>query len=232
MEKYEYLKEQFEEYGFNPTEKQIQQFIDYYEILIETNKQFNLTAITEWEEVVRKHFIDSILPLQCFKVNSTLLDIGAGAGFPSIPLKIMRPDLNITMLDSLNKRVNFMNDVVARLELMNIKAIHSRCEDYVNVSRETFDYVVARAVAQMPTLCEYCLPYCKIGGQMIAYKGNVKEELSQSKIAIDKLGGKFSKLLEYELIKENRTVVVIDKIQSTPNKYPRQKNLPRTKPLM
>ncbi len=232
MDKLNYLIGQFNKYNIDLNNEQASKLVKFYEMLVETNKFMNLTSITEWEDVVIKHFVDSCLPYLHFRQNSTIIDIGAGAGFPSIPLKVVRPDLKITMLDSLQKRVNFLNKAIIELQLQNINALHSRCEDYAFVSRETFDYSIARAVADLPVLCEYCLPFVKLGGQMVAYKGNVLDELNRSNYAIEVLGGKFNKIINYNLENQNRDVVIIDKIKNTPTKYPRGKNKPRLNPLI
>ena len=201
-------------------------------LMIEKNKVINLTGITEYNDVFIKHYLDSILPLNEIKSNSKVLDIGTGAGFPGVPLKIMDSSLNVTLLDSLNKRINFLNEVIDALSLNNIKAVHSRAEDYVNVSRETFDYVVSRAVARLNTLLEYCLPFVKVGGYFIAYKSNdTNEEIKESTNALKVLGGKIEKRLEFDLEGNKRTLLFIKKIKETPKKYPRGQNKPKNNPL-
>ena len=206
-----------------------QKFEKYYELLIEWNNKFNLTAITEREEVYLKHFADSIAAADMLK--GKVLDIGAGAGFPSIPLKIVRSDLEIVMADSLLKRVGFLNEVVKSLDLKGIEAVHTRVEDIKE--KEHFDFAVARAVAPMRTLAEYMLPFVKEGGQAIAYKSeNVDEELSEAENAIKKLGGAKPEVIRFNLSEDTvRTLVVIKKIKHTPMRFPRGKNLPRKQPL-
>ena len=222
----------FEKYDLEIDKNKKLLFNNYYIDLVEKNKVMNLTAITEQNEVCVKHFIDSLLSVKNIKNNSTLLDIGTGAGFPGIPLKIYNPSLNVTLLDSLKKRVAFLNEEIEKLNLSNIKAIHSRAEDYVNVSRETFDYVVSRAVAKLNTLLEYCLPYVKIGGYFIAYKSlNTEEEIYEAKKALLTLGGKIERVEKFNIEGNNRTLIYIKKINRTPLKYPRGQNKPKTNPL-
>lgn len=224
--------ELFKKYEYSINDKKKLLFNNYYKDLVEKNKVMNLTAITEENEVYLKHFLDSILPLKNIKDNSKILDIGTGAGFPGIPLKIMNSTLNITLLDSLNKRINFLNEEISKLDLQNIKAIHSRAEDYANVSRETFDYVVSRAVARLNTLLEYCLPFVKIGGMFIAYKGSSSnEEIEECANALKILGGKIEKVEEFDLEGNFRSLIYIKKVKETPKKYPRGQNKPKNQPL-
>lgn len=225
------IKKHFQEYQIEITDDKVEQFALYYKTLIETNQKFNLTAITEINEVVVKHFIDSVLAIDLFEENSNIVDIGAGAGFPSIPLKIMKPSLNIIMVDSLNKRVNFLNDTIKLLNLKNIQAVHFRAEDFAKDNFEKFDYVTARAVARLNTLSEYCLPLVKVGGKFIAYKGDNVEEISECENAVKILGGEIKENIIKQLNYGTRNIVVINKIKNTNKKYPRNKNLPRTKPL-
>ena len=226
------MKELFKKYNIDINEKEKLLFNNYYNDLIEKNKVINLTAITEKNEVYIKHFIDSVLSLKNIKDNSKLLDVGSGAGFPGIPLKILNNTLDITLLDSLNKRVNFLNEEIEKLGLSNIKAVHGRAEDYINVSRETFDYVVSRAVARLNTLLEYCLPYVKLGGYFIAYKSmDTDEEIDESKNALNILGGKIEKVDKINLEGNDRTLIYIKKVKNTPNKYPRGQNKPKSLPL-
>ena len=218
--------------NINFSEKYENNFLQFFNDLIYYNNMFNLTAITEKNEVIIKHFLDSIYPEKYIPKNASVIDIGAGAGFPSLPLKIVREDLNLTMLDSLNKRVNFLNNMVEKLDLKNAFAIHSRAEDYAIKNREKFDIAIARAVANLSTLSEYCLPFVKVGGTFIAMKGgSCEEEINNAKLAIKTLGGKIDKVEEYNLEGNSRTIIIIKKIMPTPNKYPRGKNLPKTKPI-
>ncbi len=229
------LKEVFNKYNLEISDIQINQFQTYFNFLVQENQKFNLTAITEENEVIYKHFLDSCLAAKNIKNNSAVVDVGSGAGFPGIPLKILRPDLKITLLDSLQKRVNFLNQLIGLLGLKDIVAVHSRAEDFANINREKFDYATSRAVAQINTLSEYLLPLVKLGGQVIMYKSQrVQEELEQGKNSISTLGGKLRDIQETKLaeIDASRTLVFIDKIKSTPIQYPRGKNLPKTKPIM
>ena len=234
MDKREFLKQAFSLYNINLNETQIDKFLQFYDFLIEENQKFNLTAITDFEEVVYKHFIDSVLPHKNFKQNSLVVDVGSGAGFPAIPLKILRDDLKIVMVDSLNKRVNFLNHFITLLSLKNISAIHARVEDFAKSNFEKFDYSLSRAVAQTPTLSEYLLPLVKVGGYAVMYKSQkLEEELSVSEKAISVLGGKIERIEEFE-IKEYlslRKILYLLKLKNTPKLYPRGKNLPKTKPI-
>lgn len=231
----EKLKEVFNKYNLEISDIQINQFQTYFNFLVQENQKFNLTAITEENEVIYKHFLDSCLAAKNIKNNSAVVDVGSGAGFPGVPLKILRPDLKITLLDSLQKRVNFLNQLIGLLGLKDIVAVHNRAEDFANKNREKFDYATSRAVAQINTLSEYLLPLVKLGGQVIMYKSQrVQEELEQGKNSILTLGGKLRDIQEIKLaeIDASRTLVFIDKIKSTPKQYPRGKNLPKTKPIM
>lgn len=225
----------FKKYDLKISEAQASQFQTYFNFLVQENQKFNLTAITGEDEVIYKHFLDSALALKNIKNNSSVVDVGSGAGFPGIPLKILRPDLKITLLDSLQKRVNFLNQLINLLKLKDIVAVHSRAEDFANANREKFDYATSRAVAQINTLSEYLLPLVKVGGQVIMYKSQrVQEELEQGSKAISTLGGKVGDIQEIVIseIDANRALVFIDKIKPTPKQYPRGKNLPKTKPIM
>ena len=234
----EQLRKKSEQLNIALDEKQLEQFHLYYERLVEKNKVMNLTAITEKDEVIDKHFIDSIALKKATDVTKPLriLDLGTGAGFPGIPLKIAYPNLNITLLDSLNKRIKFLNEVIEELHLEGINAIHGRAEDYAKQSdyREQFDLCVSRAVANLSTLSEYCLPYVKEGGCFISYKsGSVEEELNQSKKAIFELGGKIKDVIPFSLPETDieRTFVIIEKVRKTPKKYPRKAGLPSKEPI-
>lgn len=227
------LTEIFKKNGIILSNLQEEQFEKYFEVLIETNKVLNLTAITEENEVILKHFLDSVLPHRYFDENSTVVDVGSGAGFPAIPLKIIRPDLNVCMVDSLNKRVNFLNNVVNLLNFENITAIHSRAEDFAKENREKFDIAIARAVAELNTLVEYLLPLVKIGGIAVIYKSTkLNDELKKSQKAIEILGGKVEKIENFAIEGIERNILIIKKIKITPKKYPRDKNKPKTNPIV
>lgn len=229
------LKELFEKYNLEYDDSKITQIIKFYDMVIETNKVMNLTNITEEKEFAIKNILDCILPMKIIPVNAKVLDVGAGAGFPSIPLKIMRPDLDIVMVDSLNKRVNFLKTVIQKLDLKNITANHMRIEDFAVNNKERFDIVVARAVARLNTLLEYSLPLVKIKGKVIAYKSQkAEEEIAEAQNALNILGGKVTEL-QTVLIKEIDSIrvnIVIEKIKNTPKEYPRGKNLPKLKPII
>ena len=222
--------------GMELSDKQIAQFNLYYELLTAKNKVMNLTAITEYNDVVKKHFIDSMMisrVLDMKKINS-LCDVGTGAGFPGIPLKIVYPHLHLTLVDSVGKRVNFLSEVVKKLGLEDVEAIHSRTEDLAHNSkyREKYDLVTARAVASMNVLSEYCIPYAKIGGYFAAYKsGNIEEEIENAKNAVKTLGGKIEKTDMFELYEMGRSIVLIRKVYSTPKIYPRKAGTPSKNPL-
>ena len=222
------LKELFEKYELRLTDSQEAMLLKYYEELVEWNKKFNLTAITEQDEVFVKHFLDSAVGIKYVPSGASIVDIGAGAGFPSLVMKIMRPDLDVTMVDSLNKRVTFLNHMIETLSLKGIKAEHMRAEEI----KEKFDFCVARAVANLSTLLEYSIPVLKVGGKLVALKGlAVDEELEGAQNAMSVLGAKLVKKDVFELEGNSRAILVFEKIKETDKKYPRQKNLPRTKPL-
>lgn len=229
------IQEKFKKYGFNLNEKQIDAFSAYYAFLVQENEKYNLTAITEKEDVVIKHFIDSVLPEKHIPKNASVIDVGTGAGFPGVPLKIIRPDIKLTLVDSLQKRIYFLNALATKLELQNVEIFHSRSEDFAQTHREKYDVALSRAVASLPTLCEYLLPLVKVGGKALMYKGErLAEELSLGKKAIILLGGKEGETYNYTLEEaENaqRFVLEICKVKPTNKIYPRGKNLPKTKPL-
>ena len=222
--------------GIELTDSQLNAFETYYDMLIERNKVMNLTAITEFDEVMDKHFLDSVYLFRSIelKADYKLIDIGTGAGFPGIPLKIVFPELKITLLDSLNKRVGFLNDVIDELNLNDIEAIHGRAEDIARdkAYRASYDIAVSRAVANLSTLSEYCLPFVKIGGKFVSYNsGDCADEVDNAKAAIHLLGGKINKIDEFSYSNNSRSFIVIDKVMNTSNKYPRKAGLPSKKPL-
>lgn len=230
-----FIKE-LNEISITLTDQQLEQFRIYYEMLVEKNKVMNLTGITEWDEVLEKHFLDSISIIRAIDLNRelTVIDMGTGAGFPGIPLKIAFPNLKITLADSLNKRVNFLQEVIDTLKLENIEAIHGRAEDLARDKkyREKYDLSVSRAVANLSTLSEYCLPFVKIGGQFISYKsGEIEEEIESSKTAVFLLGGKIKDTVKFELGESGRSFIIIDKVNGTPKTYPRKAGTPSKKPL-
>ena len=228
------IEDVFSKYGITLSEQQVGQFDKYFNHLIETNKVMNLTAITEEKEVLFKHFLDSVLPFEVLKRNASMIDVGSGAGFPAIPLKILRPDLKVTMIDSLNKRVNFLNETTKLLGQKNVIAQHERAEDFARKNREKFDVATARAVAELNTLVEYLLPFVKVGGICVIYKSSkLEEELKNAQKAIKILGGSVEEIKKYyiEEIDAERNVLIIKKISKTPLEYPRDKNRPRLKPI-
>ena len=222
--------------GIELTDSQLNAFETYYDMLIDRNKVMNLTAITEFDEVMDKHFLDSVYLFRSIKLEADykLIDIGTGAGFPGIPLKIVFPELKITLLDSLNKRVGFLNDLIEELNLNDIEAIHGRAEDIARdkAYRASYDIAVSRAVANLSTLSEYCLPFVKIGGKFVSYKsGDCADEVDNAKAAIHLLGGKINKIDEFSYSNNSRSFIVIDKVMNTSSKYPRKAGLPSKKPL-
>lgn len=236
------MEKQLEGIGISLDSGKLEQFFQYYEMLIEKNKVMNLTAITEEEEVITKHFVDSlslvkVLPdLQKGKAFR-IMDVGTGGGFPGIPLKIAFPACRITLLDSLNKRVKFLEEVCGALELKDIDAVHGRAEDFGRdaARREQYDLAVSRAVANLSTLSEYCLPFVKKGGAFISYKsGEVEEEVKAAEHAVEILGGRVKEVYPFLLpgTEMKRSFVWIQKERSTPKKYPRKAGLPSKEPLM
>ena len=224
--------------GFPLTDRQKEQYERYFELLVEWNEKINLTAITEKDEVYLKHFYDSIAPiLQGLIENQPirLLDIGAGAGFPSLPMKILFPELDVTIIDSLNKRINFLHLLAEELGLSGVHFYHGRAEDFAQdkAFRAQFDLVTARAVARMQVLSELTIPYLKVGGRLLALKAsNAPEELEEAKNALNLLFSKVEDNLQYELPNgDPRYVTVVEKKKETPNKYPRKAGLPNKRPL-
>ena len=226
----------FKQAQLNVTDEQYKRLDTYAKMLIEWNKKVNLTAITSSDDIAQKHFLDSVLPFSLFEIKKgvKLIDVGTGAGFPSCPLKIFRKDIQITLLDSLNKRIKFLEALSDELYL-NAECIHGRAEEIAHNEdyREKYDIATARAVATLPVLCEYCLPFVKIGGYFLALKGkNSEEEVLSAKNAINVLGGEINKIFDYSLPNgDKRTLIVIKKISQTPSKYPRNKGQMTKKPL-
>ena len=230
------LKEKLNEFNIEISDNQLEKFDKYMRLLLEWNEKINLTAIVEPDEVKIKHFLDSLTVLKYIHDDDKVIDIGTGAGFPGIPLKIMKPDAKITLLDSLNKRINFLNIVIEELGLKNIEAIHGRAEEFARnkMYREKYDVAVSRAVANLSTLTEYMLPFVKVGGKCICMKGaNVKEEVDKAKNAIQELGGKIEKIDNFYLSNNDneRNIIIIKKIKETKSKYPRKAGMPSKEPL-
>lgn len=238
MEYFQLMKEASLEVGIDLTENQYNQFIEYMKLLQEWNEKINLTAITEDEEVIKKHFIDCIKAFKSDAVKSakTVIDVGTGAGFPGLPIAIMNPNINVTLLDSLNKRINFLNTVVAKLQLKNVVTIHSRAEDGARKVelRENFDVATSRAVANMAVLSEFCLPYVKLNGYFVALKGPaIDEEIREGKKAIETLGGELESIIEVNIEKSDlkHNIVEIKKIKKCPKTYPRKAGSINKKPI-
>lgn len=236
----EIFVEKLAQQGYQLSQKQQEQFATYYEELVAVNEKVNLTRITDQDEVYAKHFYDSVEPLLVFKDLfagvKTLCDVGAGAGFPSLPMKILQPELKVTIVDSLGKRLNFLKDLIAKLGLKDVTLVHARAEDAGQDKklREHFDLVTARAVARMSVLSEYCLPLVKKDGYLVALKGPKAEaELKDAQNALKTLGGKVMQVKELVLpdSDDERTLIVVQKVAPTPKKYPRQAGTPNRKPL-
>ena len=232
------FKEGLIELNIELSENQIQQFLTYYEMLIEKNKVMNLTAITEFDEVIEKHFLDSLCLVKNMDLSTplTVLDLGTGAGFPGIPLKIAFPQLEITLMDSLNKRINFLNEVIEKLGLKKITAVHGRAEEMARKKeyREAFDLCVSRAVANLSSLSEYCLPFVKKDGCFVSYKSaESDQETVDAKNAIFLLGGKLGDVVKYQVPGSDmgRALVKIKKVKQTPKAYPRKAGTPGKNPL-
>lgn len=216
--------------------EQIKQFYNYMQLLIEWNEKINLTAILDPDEIILKHFIDSITINKFISDNSKIIDIGTGAGFPGVPIKIINKNTSITLLDSLNKRILFLEEVINSLKLKDIKALHGRAEEFgINTEfRQKFDYATSRAVAPLNYLLEYMLPFIKVGGKCICMKGsNIEEELMQAKNALLKLGGEVEQTVKIKLPESDmeRNIIIIKKVNNTPIKYPRKAGTPKKTPL-
>ncbi len=228
------------ELGIHLTEEQEQQFTDYYHLLIEWNQKVNLTGITEYDDVIKKHFLDSLCLVKLSGFDQSkikkIVDVGTGAGFPGIPLKIIFSDLEVTLLDSLNKRIKFLEALTEKLDLKNVQAIHGRAEDFGRdpAYREKFDLCVSRAVANLSVLAEYCMPLVRVGGSFVAYKsGKIQEELESSQNAIRLLGGKIQEKINFHVPESDmaRTLISIKKEKNTSKKYPRKSGVPGKLPL-
>lgn len=240
LEKYDTSQfiQDLKELGVSLTDKQIEQFLIYYELLTEWNSFMNLTAITEYEDVLKKHFVDSVSLIQAVDVRKELIliDVGTGAGFPGLALKIAYPELKVTLLDSLQKRIQFLDAVIEKLGLEGIETIHGRAEDFAKPQklRESFDLCVSRAVANLSTLSEYCLPFVKVGGYFIPYKSEkIAQEKEEAEKALELLGGKFERQVEFMLPSSDiyRNLFVIKKVKETPKKFPRKAGLPAKEPI-
>lgn len=229
------MKELFLKNGINLSEKEIENFEKYREILLFYNEKFNITTITEKKEVYIKHFLDSVIAKDFYMDNSSVIEIGSGGGFPSIPLMIVRPDLKFTLLEATGKKCLFLKEALKVIGRNDVEVLNGRAEDFGKDKkyREKFDHSTARAVARLNTLCEYCMPFVKTGGSFIALKGNAEEEILEAKNAVKVLGGKISEIKNYVLPEEEgkRTVIKIEKIKNTPILYPRGNGKERKNPL-
>lgn len=229
----ELLERIFKDYNIQLSKEMLNKFELFYNFLIEKNKIINLTAITNEDDVIKKHFLDSCLANSFIEKGARMIDVGSGAGFPAIPLKILRDDLDIVMIDSLNKRVEFLCEIIKLLKLNNCEAVHDRCEDFAKKHFEEFDIAISRAVAKVPTLAEYLIPLVKVGGKIIMLKSQkTEEELKLGEYAIEHLGGQVDKVFKINIDDMERDIIIITKIKPTSSKYPRGKNLPKTKPLV
>lgn len=220
----------------NVNDEVLNKFWVYMTNLLERNEKINLTAITDEDDMILKHFIDSLTILEYIPEKSNVIDVGTGAGFPGIPLKIVREDINMTLMDSLNKRITFLNEIINKLGLKKINAIHSRAEELAKIPehREKYDIAVSRAVANLSTLSEYMIPFVKVGGKCICMKGsNIEEELKTAKNAIKELGGEIEKVINFKLPDSDneRNIIIIKKVRNTKSKYPRKAGMPSKEPL-
>lgn len=238
MEYFDMLNEACQSMGLSFDEEKYNKFIKYKDLIKEWNQKINLTAITDDEEIIKKHFIDSIKVFNCNYVKNakSIIDIGTGGGFPGIPMRIVKEDSKMVLLDSLNKRINFLNEVINDLNLSNIKTIHGRAEDFAQTAeyRQRFDLAVSRAVANLTVLLEFCLPYVKVGGYFVALKGPaIEEEIKAAEGALKALGGKIEKIIEVDIegsdLKHN--LLVVKKIKDTPKKYPRKAGMVTKNPI-
>ena len=233
----EIFLEELKKINLKIEKEEIKKFYEYMKILIEWNEKINLTAIKDEKEIIIKHFIDSLTINKYIGNAESMVDVGTGAGFPGIPIKIVNKNLKVILVDSLNKRINFLNEVIEKLDLQNIKTVHARAEDLGKDKqyRESFDVVTSRAVANMTVLTEYLLPLTKIGGNCICMKGaEIEDELENAKYAIKLLGGKVVKVEKIEISDEHmgRNIILIKKQENTPNQYPRKAGIPLKKPLL
>lgn len=232
---FEELKSQAKQINIELTEEQIEKYYKYMQLLLEWNEKINLTAIIEPKEIILKHFIDSLTIEKYIKENEKLIDVGTGAGFPGIPIAIIKENSNIVLLDSLNKRINFLEEVKKELKLENIKTIHGRAEEFGKnkKERETYNIATSRAVAPLNILLEYLLPLVKVGGRAICMKGSNIEEIENAKNALKILGGEIEKIEEIILPNSDikRNIIIVKKIKNTPSKYPRKPGTPSKEPI-
>ena len=229
------IKEKLNKINIEIEDIQIEKFYNYMKLLVEWNEKINLTAITEPKEVILKHFVDCITILKYIPKDAKIVDVGTGAGFPGIPLNIMESRPNYKLVDSLNKRINFLNEMIDELELENINTVHSRIEDFAKNNKESYDVATSRAVASLNILLEYLLPLVKVGGICICMKGsNIQEEVQNSKKALEVLGGKIESIEEIVLPDSDitRNIIIVRKIKNTPNKYPRKAGMASKDPII